>query len=311
VSYASSSHNSSSSSYPTVNLYFNVASSSDGKKHVREGSNQQVPLIITRSGGSTSQYLTVLFGITGTATAGSDYTAQGSFTIPAGATSTTYNISIVNDDMPEPTESITATLWSAYWYSIGSNGADTVYILDNDIKVTNLTYEFELMMQLDGGEFPMTLGSVTNSGTIAKQALIECLTSTALSNLASLMADQIISEFTSSLLTTLGWLVPPSFWIGKMNKHIQLVGIQNCKVTITYDKGNQTGLTHLINGSNNSTTCIQQLITLSELLYNTTKQNAITTLLESEATTATNSLRNAAINWLNQQFLNYEIHGMN
>ncbi|MGI9595764.1 MAG: Calx-beta domain-containing protein, partial [Acidimicrobiales bacterium] len=68
-----------------------------------------------------------------TASAGSDYVAQGSttVTIPAGSLTTTAPISIIGDDLYEPTETFTVDLSSPTNATIG-DGSATVTILDDE-----------------------------------------------------------------------------------------------------------------------------------------------------------------------------------
>ena len=327
-SYSSSS--SSSSSKPVVNLYFNITpSSSDGKKYVREGSNQILPLAITRNGGDMTQSLLVPYQRGGTAVYGSDYiyassesysSSQGSQSngfaavIPAGAYAIQNYYTIIDDDIPEPTKTITATLFPASWYSIGSQGTDIVYLLDNDVKVTNVEIEIQLQMQFDSGVGPIPLGEVTSSGVIAQQINFEG-TANAFLEAFGMLLSQMIVEFGSGFLRMLGGILGslsiPSFWVTKMNSHLEYVGVSESSIIITYDVGSQQGLTHTISGVTNSTNVHSALIPMGELVQTPAGLDYLQSLLDAEGKGIYNKLIQQAKNWLKGQYPNHEIHGLN
>ncbi len=73
------------------------------------------------------------FTISGTATNGTDYTTITSpLTFPAGQSTVTLPVSIVNDNYAETTETVIITLASGTGYSIGTASTATVSITDND-----------------------------------------------------------------------------------------------------------------------------------------------------------------------------------
>jgi len=88
---------------------------------------------INRTGGPTTNPLTVSYAMSGTATNGTDYVAvSGSATIGAGASSTTVAITPIDDSVYEGNESATLTLTAGATYSVGAPGSATVTIADND-----------------------------------------------------------------------------------------------------------------------------------------------------------------------------------
>jgi len=88
---------------------------------------------INRTGGPTTNPLTVSYAMGGTATNGTDYvTVSGSATIGAGASSTTVTITPIDDSVYEGNESATLTLTAGATYSVGAPGSATVTIADND-----------------------------------------------------------------------------------------------------------------------------------------------------------------------------------
>jgi glucose/arabinose dehydrogenase len=112
---------------------------------VKEGtSSRRVLLTVKRSGGSAGS---VAVGYTiagGTATAGADFTGPlpgllltGTLDFPAGATSRTLAIPVINDLDVEPNETLTVTLHSPQGgATVGSPSLATVTIVDNDRRGT-------------------------------------------------------------------------------------------------------------------------------------------------------------------------------
>lgn len=97
--------------------------------------NEQGPVngqfTITRSG-DVAGALTVTYTVSGTATAGSDYTAlPGSVTFLPGATSTNISVAVLGDSIPEFTETVVLTMNANPNYGLSSVAA-TVSILDNE-----------------------------------------------------------------------------------------------------------------------------------------------------------------------------------
>ena len=89
---------------------------------------------VTRTG-STSSALTVAYGISGSATNGTDYqTVPAGVVIPAGSSSATIVIGPLDDNANEGAESVVLTLLADPSYTIGA-GQATVTIADNDGNV--------------------------------------------------------------------------------------------------------------------------------------------------------------------------------
>src|SRR5215813_12382878 len=88
---------------------------------------------ISRSGTLVGA-VTVKYGITGdTATAGQDFVGgQSTVTIPAGVSRVTVPISIINDNLPEPTETFVFSLITAGNATIGVPRTSRVSILDDE-----------------------------------------------------------------------------------------------------------------------------------------------------------------------------------
>ncbi len=87
---------------------------------------------VTRTG-VTTYPLTVFFAVSGTASAGSDYTAFGaSVTIPASESSAVIAVTPIDDVLVEADETIVLTLNADAAYAIGSSGSAVVTIISDD-----------------------------------------------------------------------------------------------------------------------------------------------------------------------------------
>ena len=87
--------------------------------------------------GRTTTSLAVTYSVTGTATAGTDYTTlSGTATIPVGATSATIAVTPIDDTTVESPETVTVTLRESTRYTIGTASTATVTITDNDVLST-------------------------------------------------------------------------------------------------------------------------------------------------------------------------------
>jgi len=118
-----------------------------------------VSLIVTLSGPS-SQLITVPFSLSGTATSGSDYTlAVSPIAIPAGATSASITLTVIDDVTSEGTETVVVTLDTPILATLGSITSRTTQITDNDAPPT---------IQLTASSFTLA----ENGGSIMLVALL-------------------------------------------------------------------------------------------------------------------------------------------
>jgi hypothetical protein len=86
-----------------------------------------------------SQAVTVPFTVGGTAGSPGDYTITASpVTIPAGSTTGTITVTVVNDTVVEPSETVIVTLGAPTNAVLGAISAHTVTITDNDVTLTVL-----------------------------------------------------------------------------------------------------------------------------------------------------------------------------
>jgi glucose/arabinose dehydrogenase len=90
--------------------------------------------ITVQRGGNTANNATVQYATSnGTATAGSDYTAQaGTLTFLPGETSKTFQVAITNDTIGEPNETINLTLSNPTGGILDNQRTATITIADND-----------------------------------------------------------------------------------------------------------------------------------------------------------------------------------
>jgi len=95
-------------------------------------------LVFTRSG-STAGDLLVNYSLSGTATVGVDYVAPaGVVLIPAGRSTAVVALSVIDDKVVEPDETVTATIAANAAYAVGSPSAATITILDDDFMTVTI-----------------------------------------------------------------------------------------------------------------------------------------------------------------------------
>jgi len=120
---------------------------------VEQNSANTASFVVSRLGGYMGQPLTVTLGISGTATAGPDYTlAPGSVTgtnfsvtIPTGQTSVTVTLAAVNDSLIEGTETATLTLLNySGWTNDLAHSSVTAWILEDYTKIYTSNADFNL-----------------------------------------------------------------------------------------------------------------------------------------------------------------------
>ena len=100
----------------------------DGAEPSTDGS-----FTISRTGDTTTA-LEVDFTVTGTATAGDDYTSiPSTATIPVGESSVTVPVSVTDDDLIEAAETVVVTLSDGDDYDLGGTSAATVTITSEDV----------------------------------------------------------------------------------------------------------------------------------------------------------------------------------
>jgi hypothetical protein len=112
---------------PAVNITASNAAAAEG---VVASTNGEFTL--TRSG-STAAALTVNLGISGSATAGTDYTAiPATASFAAGSATAIVPVTIIDDLVTESSETVIISLASGTGYTIGTSSSATVTIADND-----------------------------------------------------------------------------------------------------------------------------------------------------------------------------------
>ena len=155
--------------------------------------------------------VTVAYSVTGgTATGGgTDYTlASGTATITAGDTSTTIPLTIINDQIDEPDETIILTLSAPTYATIGSNTSTTYTITDNDTAGVTIVES--------SGSTNVTEGGATDSFTVV---LTSAPTSTVRVSFATstygVTLDQDHVDFTSG-----NWNVPQTVTVTATNDSV-------------------------------------------------------------------------------------------
>lgn len=83
--------------------------------------------------GPTTEPLQITYTLSGSATAGSDYAPlSGTVTIPAGAAFVDLDLTVIDDTIPEGSETVIVTIDSSADYLVGASPAATIVIQDND-----------------------------------------------------------------------------------------------------------------------------------------------------------------------------------
>ena len=118
----------------TPTASFNTSSAT-----IMEGPNKSQSVRINFSPAPSSQ-ITLRYGVSGTATSGSDYnTLSGSKTVAGGSTSTTITINIIDDSIEDTGETVVMTLQSGTGYTVGSPSTFTLTITNDDRPGTGST----------------------------------------------------------------------------------------------------------------------------------------------------------------------------
>ena len=143
-----------SASKPTIS----IAKTTDGAE---EGPVNGL-FTVTRDTVGLANPLTVVYTVTGTAAAGSDYTARsGSVTIDANQTSATITVPVLQDnDFSEGTETVIVTLTSDAAYTVGTPANATVEIADGTKPVVTV------VKTTDGAE----VGPINGVFTVSRPA---------------------------------------------------------------------------------------------------------------------------------------------
>lgn len=111
--------------------------------------------------GPTDDPLTVSYSTSGSASAGSDYTAlSGSVTIPIGQSSATIDVSPIDDgdgDDTTASATVTATLASSAGYTIGSANSATVTIDEDLLPTVTISATTPSVAEVGGGSGTFTV----------------------------------------------------------------------------------------------------------------------------------------------------------
>ncbi|MDR3459707.1 MAG: Calx-beta domain-containing protein [Verrucomicrobiae bacterium] len=110
-------------------------------------------LVFMRNG-STAADLYVNYAVSGTATPGTDYvTLPGVVLIPAGQSSTTVPLTVIDDKNVEPNETVTATITPNAAYTTGSPATATITILDDDFMTVTVAATANAAEPATAGQF--------------------------------------------------------------------------------------------------------------------------------------------------------------
>ena len=153
----------------------------------------------TRTGPTTGS-LTVLYSVSGSATADSDYTAlTGTAIISTGQATATVAVSVLDDTETEAAETVTMTVTADPAYLVGVPATDTVTITDDDTPTVTVTATDSVAGEpADGGEF-----TFTRTGPTTGPLIVTYTTS------GSATADTDYTALTGTVVTPLGKPPPP------------------------------------------------------------------------------------------------------
>lgn len=120
------------------------------KDSTEENGSTPASIRISRTG-STSSSITVAYSTSGTATASDDYHALGTnVLIPANQSSVTVNVSMLQDTLVEPLETLTLKLTSQPSYVLDSSASSgTVQLVDDDTNVVTLSIADNTAQEVD------------------------------------------------------------------------------------------------------------------------------------------------------------------
>ena len=119
----------------TVSATNNVPTASFGSASSSAAENAGTRSVnVNLSSAAPSGGLTLSYGVTGTATAGSDFTIRNSGTlgVAAGATSAVIPVAVIDDGAEESDETVILTLTGGTGYTLGGTTVHTLTITDND-----------------------------------------------------------------------------------------------------------------------------------------------------------------------------------
>jgi len=135
--------------------------------------------------------ITVPYTVSGSATAGSDYTGftSGSFTFAPGITTTTKTLHVVNDGLVEPPESVIVTLGPPADALLGSPSVETITL--NDVRTVALSTAAQ--------NVPESVGVVSVTATLNGPTIITVTVPYTVSGSATLGSDY--TGFTSGSFT--------------------------------------------------------------------------------------------------------------
>jgi gliding motility-associated-like protein/uncharacterized repeat protein (TIGR01451 family) len=141
------------------------------------------------SGKVTTAPITVTYTASGTATAGTDYTAlSGTVTIPAGSSSAAVSVPVLDDNLIEGDETVILTLdgvTSTLPFVVGAQNKDTVIINDDD----NINMNVVITASKDQASEPSTPGEFTVSLASGKTPLVPITVTYTVSGTANVGTD--------------------------------------------------------------------------------------------------------------------------
>gem|GEM_PF-3565842 len=248
----------------TPTLQFSSSSSS-----FAESSSCAITVTLSSATGSD---VTANYSVAGTATSGTDYTAlTGNLTITGGSTSTTINVTYIDDSVDEADETVILTLYNVSSNAlIGSTTVHTCTIIDND---SGPTVQFTSTTSSDSEGNLKPLIGVSLSAVSAQNVTVDYAVSGA-STATGGGTDYTLSNGTLTIEA------------GKTSKNIEITGVNDSLVesdeTIVISLSNATNATVGANGThtytikdNDGMPTVQFVLTNSEAAEGTTPNIAV------------------------------------
>ncbi|HBE30210.1 MAG TPA: hypothetical protein DD990_02380, partial [Cyanobacteria bacterium UBA11368] len=200
-----------------------------------------------RTGGDITQDLTIRYTVSGTATAGTDYTPlSGTVTIAAGQTvSAPVNVVPLTDNRNEPVESVIVKVAEDTAYQVGSADTASVRILDNNPLTLTPTVGGLVLRYNSSGVYQDGFANITNAVAVANANDILVVQAGVYNEPSTIFIDKPLTlrGENAGVSAGSGSTVPPSIVTNGAGQPVITIGAGINNVTIE-------GMTLQMNGEN-------------------------------------------------------------
>ncbi|MBI5665336.1 MAG: alkaline phosphatase, partial [Nitrospirae bacterium] len=220
------------SSSDTVNITDNETTSAVSIAATTNGAEPSLNGQFTVSLSTVSATDTVVsYTVGGSASAGNDYTAlSGQVTIPANTSSATITLPVIDELIPEGTETVivTLTVTDNLTITIGVSGSAAGNITDNDNALVSVTATIQAEEPATNGRFTVSLDKATDTDTVVSYAVGGTAAAgtdyTALSGQVTIPANQLSALIDVSV-------IDDSILEGTETLVLTLTGTNNASIT--------------------------------------------------------------------------------